>query len=601
MNLDSAIRSERNRALFYSLVLGTAIFIYVTGGAIINPTNRDWLMFGDTAQHYLGWEFFRHTPLLQWPIGANYPLGMELSSSIVFTDSIPVAAYIAKLFNPILPTTFQYFGMWIWLCFVLHAFFAQRFLKFFVSNRTHVYLGACFVVFSPPLIYRLVHAGYGHIALASHWLILASFCLYLRPGKNDAKWSILIALCWLIQAYFAPMIAAVWIASIAKRMFTDNERLSLAKSIGVVSISSFLVMWASGYFMIGSNFNPEGWNYVFRWEPLSFVDSGTEGSTGWSHILQDRAQTDGTTEAFSFLGVGVFAMMSIALARLAFVKFFQNQRTRLVIAGIALICTSLLVRLLYPTNFLSLSALMLVALFGLAALGQIVKNQQMFNLYAPLSFSVVCLAIYSLTNRVGFGQRTIFEFPLFPPLRQFTDTFRTHGRSIWPVYYLLVFAAIILFTKTFHKKYLTHAIVALLCFQVFDSAGAINSARLRFTDSPQWASPLMDPRWKKFAATYKNVVVIPPLNDDPDERWIVIDEFASSHQLGTNSGNFSRFSERVYSLTTKNLIASINTDSLDVNSLYIIEDNQIWRSAIQNLPHYRYAVVNGYKIIFPEN
>jgi hypothetical protein len=111
----------------------------------------------------------------------------------------------------------------------------------------------------------------------------------------------------------------------------------------------------------------------------------------------------------------------------------------------------------------------------------------------------------------------------------------------------------------------------------------------------------MDPRWKKFAATYKNVVVIPPLNDDPDERWIVIDEFASSHQLGTNSGNFSRFSERVYSLTTKNLIASINTDSLDVNSLYIIEDNQIWRSAIQNLPHYRYAVVNGYKIIFPEN
>jgi hypothetical protein len=159
------------------------VFIYVTGGAIINPTNRDWLMFGDAAQHYLGWEFFRHTPLLQWPIGANYPLGMELSSSIVFTDSIPIAAYIAKLFNPILPATFQYLGIWIWLCFVLQAFFAQRFLWFFLSNKAHVYLGACFVVLSPPLIYRLVHAGYGHIALASHWLILASFCLYLRPGR----------------------------------------------------------------------------------------------------------------------------------------------------------------------------------------------------------------------------------------------------------------------------------------------------------------------------------------------------------------------------------------------------------------------------------
>jgi len=103
MSFGSVIRAERNQALLYSLLVGTAVFIYVTGGAIINPTNRDWLMFGDAAQHYLGWEFFRHTPLLQWPIGANYPLGMELSSSIVFTDSIPIAAYIAKLFNPILP------------------------------------------------------------------------------------------------------------------------------------------------------------------------------------------------------------------------------------------------------------------------------------------------------------------------------------------------------------------------------------------------------------------------------------------------------------------------------------------------------------------
>ena len=123
----------------FPVLVGFLAYAYVTHFNGLNPFKVDWLLpfwrgTVDSSDHYIGWEFFRHTPLLQWPIGANYPLGMELSSSIVFTDSIPIAAYIAKLLNPILPTTFQYLGIWIWLCFALQAFFAQRFLKFFLSS-----------------------------------------------------------------------------------------------------------------------------------------------------------------------------------------------------------------------------------------------------------------------------------------------------------------------------------------------------------------------------------------------------------------------------------------------------------------------------------
>ena len=59
---------EQYFAQMYAFVVGTVVFIYATGGRIIDPTNRDWLMLGDSAQHYLGWAFFRDTPLLQWPI-----------------------------------------------------------------------------------------------------------------------------------------------------------------------------------------------------------------------------------------------------------------------------------------------------------------------------------------------------------------------------------------------------------------------------------------------------------------------------------------------------------------------------------------------------
>ena len=598
MTFGGLIRTWRNQAWLYSLLVGTAVFIYVTGGTIINPTNRDWLMSGDAAQHYLGWEFFRHTPLLQWPIGANYPLGMELSSSIVFTDSIPIAAYISKLFNPILPATFQYLGIWIWLCFVLQAFFAQRFLRFFLSNQAHVYLGACFVVLSPPLIYRLVHAGYGHISLASHWLILASFCLYLRSGRNDLRWSLLIALCWLIHAYFAPMVSAIWLASLVRRLFMDGERLSLLKSTGVVALTSLIVMWASGYFMIGSNFNPEGWDYVFRWQPLSLVDSGTEGSTGWSYLLGDREQMSGESEAFSFLGTGVIFLMAISLARAT----LQNQVTKVLVAIGTLGSLSLLfvsITLSLPlSRVLSMSALLVIVVFFSMTLLNLSGRSNSSRTYVPLIIAVCMLAVYSMTNRVGFAQQTLFEYPLFPPLRQFTETFRTHGRSIWPLYYLVLFTAIVVFAKTSSKKYTSLLLLSLFCFQVIDSSSAVSLARHRF-DSPQWVSPMKDPRWEMFAKKYKHLVVVPPLNDDQEERWIVIDDFANRYRLGTNSGSFSRFDQNVYTKSNQDRVAELVSEKPNKDTLYIVDDLSVWETINQGELMGSSLMIDNFRVVAP--
>jgi hypothetical protein len=521
-----------------------------------------------------------------------------LSSSIVFKDSIPIAAYIAKLFNPILPATFQYLGIWIWLCFVLQAFFAQRFLKFFLSNKAHVYLGACFVVLSPPLIYRLVHAGYGHIALASHWLIVASFCLYLRPGRNDLRWSLLIALCWLIQAYFAPMVAAIWIASLVKRLFIDGEKFSLLKSGGFVVITSFIFMWASGYFMIGSNFNPDGWNYEFRWQPLSLVDSGTDGSTGWSHLLGDRVQLDGETEAFSFLGTGVIFLMVISLARAA----LQNRMTKVLVAigtlgSLALLFVSI-TRSLPLSRVLSMSALLVVVVFFSATLLNLSRPSNSSRTYVPLIIAVCILAVYSMTNRVGFAQQTLFEYPLFPPLRQFTETFRTHGRSIWPLYYLVLFTAIVVFAKTSSKKYTGLLLLALFCFQVIDSSSAVSLARHRF-DSPQWVSPMKDPRWEMFAKKYKHLVVVPPLNDDQEERWIVIDEFANRYRMGTNSGSFSRFDQNVFTKSNQDRVAELVSEKPNKDTLYIVDDLSVWETISRGALVESSLIIDNFRVVAP--
>src|SRR3546814_12635797 len=80
------------------LFVGAAAFLLVTGGTILSPTYVDWLMQGaDPAQHWLGWQFFRQSPFFQWPLGANPDYGMEIGSSIVFSDSLPFLAIVFKI------------------------------------------------------------------------------------------------------------------------------------------------------------------------------------------------------------------------------------------------------------------------------------------------------------------------------------------------------------------------------------------------------------------------------------------------------------------------------------------------------------------------
>uniref|UniRef100_UPI00258B0261 DUF6311 domain-containing protein n=1 Tax=uncultured Pseudomonas sp. TaxID=114707 RepID=UPI00258B0261 len=63
------------KGLFLALaaLCGVLVFYRYTGGAILDPTRVGWLMAGDPAQHWLGWQFFRGTPLWQWPLGRTYP------------------------------------------------------------------------------------------------------------------------------------------------------------------------------------------------------------------------------------------------------------------------------------------------------------------------------------------------------------------------------------------------------------------------------------------------------------------------------------------------------------------------------------------------
>lgn len=601
--------STRRAAAFYALVVGTAVFIYVTGGRIINPTYDDWLMIGDSAQHYIGWEFFRHTPLLQWPIADNPKLGLEVASSIVFTDSIPIAAFIFKPLNYLLPATFQYFGLWIWMCFVLQAFFAWKLLSRFVSDRLSLALASSFLVISPVLIYRFIHQGYGHIALGSQFLLLAALYLYFDQTKNTGRWAALIVSTILIHAYFIPMILAIWFAWLLKSSASRASRLRHLLVIGFSVITTFVL---GGYIALGpdlflgsSSVTPDDFPYRFRWQPLALIDSGTDFSGGWSRLLMDRTELFGDVEGFSFLGSGVIALICMVfVAMVAHVisgRDFGSWKHSTLTTALSLAMFFAAYGLLAQDQFSILIFLVVATtIVSLAYCSLTGTNWIGIGKHRALLLAVSVLALYSMTNRPGVGRYTFFEYPLIPIVKQFTQTFRTHGRSIWPAYYLLVVVVIIAIFRVFGKRVASLIFLVALTFQVVDSVPAISISRERFSPDTSWTSPLSDPRWAKFATSHKNLLTIPPLNNDVEGRWIAFTHFAAKNNLGTNAGYFSRIDPSKLEQPTEKIHQGFMTGRLDPESFYVVTNDEYWAGVLSL--GYRYTFVgeiDGFHVVVP--
>ena len=121
------LKSKRATLVATSL-LGALIFLLLYGVRVLDPTSVDWILNNpspDPAQHYLGWELFRRSPVHLPYIGANYNAVYPFRTSVLFTDSLPLAALLFKLLGGILPTRFQYFGWWGLFCYMMQGGLAQ--------------------------------------------------------------------------------------------------------------------------------------------------------------------------------------------------------------------------------------------------------------------------------------------------------------------------------------------------------------------------------------------------------------------------------------------------------------------------------------------
>jgi hypothetical protein len=504
-------------------------------GRVINPFSNRWLMSGDPSQAYIGWEYFRHSPLNQFPLGLIPNLGVNLDISVVYTDSIPLLAIPFKFLNPILPIAFQYFGIWISMCFILISYHSGRIFQMYTNSKYKTFLGSSLVAISPVLVFRM---NWGHLALLAHFLILMAVRYILSANFNPRKWLILVVISIFIHAYFFIMILTIFLIDLILKFQLHKVSIrEILKSFCTVLVSSFLSMLVIGYFTVRSSIKSEGYG-IYRFNLISPISP----LSGWSKLLNEQSIGPGDYEGFAFLGLGSIFLLTIILPNVL------RKRS-------------------YPRSFL--------VVFGFAV------------------FSI----LVSATNQIAFGSINLFSYS-FPGFTEgtiglFNESFRSSGRFIWPLYYV---GLILIIRKSFEIKASVNLLFIALILQLVDGNTAYSEFRKKVEVQSLWTSTLEQPELRKLTKEIRKVLFY-PVKNYPDF-WQEVQYVTSRENIPVNAGYFARWNENARREMDFDLRSDLLRGSFLKNSLYIINDQEIYDDVCsQQFAKIRCLTVNSIRII----
>jgi hypothetical protein len=120
--LNNRVKFLINFILFFLAIFQSFIFV---GLPNLNIYNFNWLFQGDTSADIVNWLKFKNSDWI-FPIGLfeNSELG---KSSLAYTGAVPFLSIFFKFFFKEFEN-FQYFGLWIFLCFYLQILFSYLIL-----------------------------------------------------------------------------------------------------------------------------------------------------------------------------------------------------------------------------------------------------------------------------------------------------------------------------------------------------------------------------------------------------------------------------------------------------------------------------------------
>ncbi|MEG1781741.1 MAG: DUF6311 domain-containing protein [Oscillospiraceae bacterium] len=514
------IKNSNLKKVLLGMLLGAIAFLMIYGFAPINVTNDEFLTRGyierDAIQHYTGWMLYRDSPW-QYPIGVGSDLQYPVGASVAYTDSIPLFAIIFKALSPILPKTFQYFGIFAFMSFAFMGASAALLLGLFTENFLRIAMGVLPFVFSPIMIER----AFRHTALSAQFLIVISLYVYFKnQGKGEKTYTpyIFITIAALaIHPYFLPLCYAVMFADVIQPIFQKKSIFSGVKALGISLVITVVLAHAIGFFYTPVGAGISGEYGYFSWNLNSFFNPTSKGVDNWSRLIPPLAQLRGNYESFTYLGLGVL--------------------------------------IAFPILFI----------LNIKHLPKLIKEN------FALLLCCIALAIFAITGGVTFFAH-IRNIPLPQKIVNVANTFRASGRMMWLLWYLIV-----MFTSVWliqlKIKYADIALLIVCAVQLFDISGAILEKHRTFSDYPnnlKDLSRLESPFWEN---NINKVEMVESFDDDGIVACLEIANMAAKNGVKSRLDIGARYDIKYTKQTSDEVIQLLQSRHKFDDKILYVSDN----------------------------
>ena len=521
-----------------AVLLGVVAFLVYCGWWVLIPTNIAWLDFADRAMHQLGWMFYREAP---WgvPPGRSALLGIELSNSIALVDGLPLFAIPFKLIEHWLPRPFQYWGCWLVLSFVLQSVFAWRIAREFGATRAVALVAAAFVLITPTYLFRIPM----HLALSGHWTILVALFLYVRREPPRLwMWPLLLALTSAIHATLLAMVLALWAASLLQRWWAKRSRpIELVGEFGVSIVAALVVLWTVGFFGTGSygSYGYGDYKLNLLWPIISY---------GWSQIFPDLPHTGYDYEGLSFLGIGVLALLALAIVT--------------------------------------------------GAVGRL--RHALSREWLPLTLMLFALMVFAFSKDLSVFDIDLLSIPVPGFVDAIGSAFRSTGRFVWPLLYIVTIGAVVLVAGRLRTAIALPIVLVAFVAQAWDSSPKWREFEDRMRKpATTWRAELASPLWERAAEAGYNRIRSIPVDEGFGSDWRALGYFAVTHGMDLDIAYLGRVDSEALDALHAHEEDVLQTGVFEPKTIYVLDVRSSLLAAGHTGPDDLITVVDGRIVFLP--
>ena len=542
-------RFFRSGAWKYALmgaVIGCVLFLSIYGTRSLIPTNVYWVYHSpstDMPGHQIGFDFFRND---KW----HFQLGMyeryseDQLSSVVYSDSCAPMAILFKLFDPVLPEFFQYWGIWTLLCFMLHGTFAALIFRKLCMDMFSAAIAVVIMVCNSSLLFRVFH----HSTLVAQWLILIMILIWLYRDKLKRKkrrvivWSVFTSVAVSIHLYLFIMTGVFMVIFMVYDSIKNKAVLSNLKAF-VSAVVSVCVTWC----LVGG-----------------MVAKVSRGET---------------------MGLGLFSLNLLSP--------FNSMGKSLYVPGLA----HLLPQEMEDTGYLGMGGFVLLAI-GIVV---VLKNSGRIILFLrerrleTISVVVLMLGfiIFSLSPYVSCGDRIVFDYSKIIPdfIMYIWRTLRSTARFFWPVQYSVYVALIFIASKGLKKDRMIALLILCAFIQYVDVVPAFAKLYDRLYDVRDgYSSVFYDTLKESLSPDVKRVAMI----TDPYIRFIEPAMFAAKTGRTINVAYLSRLED----WDVEDAIKDWNSRSFREDTVYCVPVSMLYKVDEIAIPEdCECLTIDGYTIL----